>query len=116
MRTRPRDRVVFPVAESPTTPRMIGRAIYVTPRLALVAGCVLGVVLRRGLAVLVGEQRAREDVISLDRDEILAREVIATIVQAAGLAHPGAVDRVADAASVGETGPFDPSLDVLVER
>src|SRR3954468_23647482 len=99
MRTSPRERVVLPVAESPTIPRMIGRAIYVTPGLALVAGC--GGFGRR-LAVFVREERAGEDVLGFDRDEILASETIATIVQPSGLAHPRAIDGVADAAPVGE--------------
>src|ERR1044072_5599521 len=113
MRTSPRERVVLPVAESPTTPRMIGRAIYVTPGLALVAGCAgFG----RRLAVLVREQRAGEDVLGLDRDKVLTRELITSIVQATGLTHAGAVDGVADGAPVGEARALDAALDVLAKR
>ena len=101
-RTSPRVIVVLPAAESPTTPRMIGRGICSSsPRLEV--------------AVLVGEDRAGEDVRGLDGDQVAALERMATVVEAAGLAHPRALDGVADAAPVREARAPDAALDVFAE-
>ena len=88
--------VVLPAAESPTTPRMIGRAC--TP-----SRCV------RRVPVVV-EDRAREDVLGLEGHQVRrASSVVAPLVQPARLAHARAVDRVADAAAVREARPHRPA-------
>ena len=122
MRTSPRESVVLPVAESPTTPRMIGRAT-VSPRAssrcrgrsAFVAVVSRLLVVGR-LALFVAEQRAGKDVLGLDRHEVFLGQVAAVVVQPAGLPHARAVDRVADAAPVGEARALEAPHDVLLER
>src|SRR5690348_7785288 len=95
-RTRPRVMVVFPAAESPTTPRITGRGIASAP----------GVVVEHG---------ALEDVLRLDQDELVTirRDAVAhVVVDAVGVPQAGALDRVADAPSVREARPADAALQV----
>ena len=70
---------------------------------------------QREIAVLVGEDRAGEDVRGLDGHQVAALQRVAAIVEAAGLAHPRALDRVADAAPVREARAPDAALDVGAE-
>ena len=99
-RISPRVSVVLPAAESPTTPRMTGR----------------GTSEATGAGSVGGEQGAGEDVLGLERDELLARRRAGVLEQPRGLAQPRPVDRVADAARVGEPGARDAALDVGAER
>src|SRR5690242_15904218 len=92
-RTRPRVIVVFPAAESPTTPTMTGRGIAKSSRLA-------------------AEDGAAQDVLRLDRDQFLRRRPGVAFEQARRLAQPRPVDRVAHAARVGEPRLGDPPLGV----
>src|SRR5688500_8107797 len=107
MRTRPRVRVVFPAAESPTTPRMVGRGTAA----ALLVGRF-----RVGIGLAVPEEAALEDVLRLDRQELVTLQRAIRLEQPASLAEARPVERVADAASVGEAGSPPPALDVLVKH
>ena len=92
--------VVLPAAESPTTPRMIGRGITRPMRSRV-------------------EHPAGADVLRLDPHELLERRrwpSAGRLVEPVGLPQPGALDRVADAAGVGETGLAHPPLEVLAQR
>src|SRR3954447_18602720 len=93
-RTRPRVIVVFPAAESPTTPRITGRGIS---------------------GLLVAEDARGTDVGGVDRDELVARQLAVALEEPARLAQPRAVERVAHAARVCEQRPLHPALEVLVE-
>src|SRR3954469_1716798 len=84
-RTSPRVMVVLPAAESPTTPRMMGRGM-------LTSSTLLG----------LAQHRAAQDVGRLDGDEVPPRDRRPAGEEAIGLAQAGAVDGVADAACVGE--------------
>src|SRR5918997_859600 len=99
MRTRPRVRVVLPAAESPTTPSMVGRGTALAP-----------------LVVPAGEDAALQQVLRLDRHQLVAPERRLGLEQPARLAQARPVDRVADAAAVREARPPPPALDVLAKH
>src|SRR3712207_2587671 len=99
MRSRPRVRVVFPAAESPTTPSMVGRGTAPTPSV-----------------VVPGEDAALQQVLRLDRDQLFPPERRLGLEQSARLAQARPVDRVADAAAVREARPPAPPLDVLAKH
>src|SRR5690349_1552989 len=94
-RTRPRVIVVFPAAESPTTPRMTGRGTSGLP---------------------VPEDAALADVLRLDRHEVVGRQPALALEQPARVAQPRAVERVPDAARVREERPLHAAVEVLTER
>src|SRR5215217_7909805 len=133
MRTRPRVMVVFPAAESPTTPSMMGRGMVPPSWSSVRAGALrieggflgsgtgfnfpsrraFGVV---GLLLLgVAEHRALKDVVGLDGDEVPLRQLPVRVEQPGGLAHPGTLDGVADAAPVREPGALEPPFDVVAQ-
>src|SRR5688500_11066759 len=99
MRTRPRVRVVLPAAESPTTPSMVGRGTALAP-----------------LVVAAGEDAALQQVLRLDRDQLVPPERRLGVEQAARLAQARPVDGVADAAAVREAWPLLPALDVVAKH
>src|SRR5215207_3862795 len=132
MRTRPRVMVVLPAAESPTTPSMMGRGM-VPPSRSVRAGALrleggflgsgtgfkfpsrraFGVV---GLLLLgVAEHRALKEVVGLDGEEVPLRQLAARVEEPGGLAHPGTLDGVADAAPVREAGALEPPFDVVAQ-
>src|ERR1700709_960111 len=88
-RTSPRVIVVLPAAESPTTPRMIGRGTSSASR--RVGGGGSGSHVSR----MIAEDRALEDVVRLDRDQLVAREAAVELEQAAPPAPPGPAPPVA---------------------
>src|SRR5680860_1056238 len=115
MPTSPRVMVVFPAPESPTTPRIIGRGMHPSCVAALASTPFRSRVAGRFLLGVV-EHRALEDVVGLERDEVLLRELSPRLEQPGGLSHPGSLDRVADAATVGKAWLLEPQLDVVAHR
>src|SRR4051794_6139894 len=98
--------VVLPAAESPTTPRMIGRAMRLLRLVGAERGCLV-----LGLAVL-REHAALKDVVRRDGHQVVARDHAALAEEAVRLAQARPVDRVADAAPVGEAWTGDAPLEV----
>src|SRR5262245_32315603 len=96
-RTRPPVKAVLPAAESPTTPSTMGRGNAISS-----SG--------------IGEHGAAVDVTRLDRRQLLARRLASAVEQTGRLAQPCAVDRVADAAGVGEARAGSAAFEIRHQR
>src|ERR1700704_2113502 len=114
-RTRPRGRVVFPAAESPTTPRMTGRGCMAESSDPVASG--------RGdaspIPAAVAKYAALQDVLGLEAREILDGWLLAeqrALVDPVRVPQAGTLDRVSKAAPMVETRMAHEALEVVPER